>query len=194
MAAVAALLVTQTACADGFLAHTFTVKETGWIANFDIHRPKDCWNDFNRDITLVSAEALRSWEFHYGLEAMAGGGVFIANGTRTAEGTADRIRSDAYGVSFGGGLRWYPFVLYGVRPFGEGLVHIAYTPGHPFPNGGSAVNGYLRAGGGLRYDLSDRDAIEAGFHLAHVSNGGGLVPGNPAYNGQGWFLNVRWRS
>jgi hypothetical protein len=192
-AAFAAVLLAPAAGADGFLSRTFTVQETGWLANLDIHRPKDRWNEINRDITLASIEAWRTWEFHYGLEAQAGGGFFLANGTRTAEGTAETIRSDAYGVAFGGGLRWYGFGLYGLRPFGEGLVNIAYTPSHPFPAGGSAVNGYLRAGGGLRFDLSQRYAVEAGFHLAHVSNGGGLVPGNPAYNGQGWFLNLRWR-
>jgi hypothetical protein len=191
--AAALIAAAPAASADTLLSRAFTVKETGWVANFDMHRPKDTWNQTNRDITLMSLEGLRSWEFQYGLEAMAGGGVFIATGTRTDLGWAAPIKSDAYGVALGGGLRWYVFNLAGVRPFGDGFVNFAYTPTHPFPAGGSAVNGYLRAGGGVRYDISKQYALEAGFHLAHVSNGGGLVPGNPAYNGQGWFLNMRWR-
>lgn len=193
-ALLAAIALSPAASADSALARAFTVRETGWIANLDVHRPRDRWNDVNRDITLVSLQAQRSWEFAYGLEAQAGGGAFIAQGTRINEDGFTKVASDAYGVAFGGGLRWYAFRLYGMRPFGEGIVNIAYTPSHPFPTGGSGVNGYLRAGGGLRLDLSETYAVEGGYHLSHVSNGGGLVPGNPAYNGAGWFLNLRWRN
>lgn len=175
------------------LARFFTLQETGWIANLDLHRPRDAWNSRNRDITVLSLSVLRSWEFRYGLELQAGGGLFIARGTRNEPGWSNPIASDAYGVSLGGTVRWYAWEFWHLRPFGEATVHVTYTPSHPFPAGGSAVNGYLRAGGGLRADLTSRTGLEAGYHLSHLSNGGGLVPGNPAYNGHGFFLNLRWR-
>jgi hypothetical protein len=43
------------------------------------------------------------------------------------------------------------------------------------------------------YDVAPRFTIEAGYHLAHVSNGLGLVPQNPMWNGQGGFLSLRRR-
>lgn len=193
LAMLAAVCASLPAHAEGFFADAFTVKETGWLANVEYHRPRDLWNATNRDITVMSFSGARSWEFQYGLEAQLDAGLFIAQGTRNEIDYSQPIKSDAYGVNFGGGLRWYVFDLYGLRPFADGYVNIIYTPSHPFPAGGSAVNGYLRAGGGLRLDLSDRYAVEAGYHLSHVSNGGGMVPGNPAYNGNGMFLNLRWR-
>jgi opacity protein-like surface antigen len=79
-----------------------------------------------------------------------------------------------------------------MRIFIEGSVEILYTPGgSEFPAGGTGINAFLRAGGGVQYQITGRLALEAHYEYAHVSNGGGKVPQNPMWNGRGGGVSIR---
>ena len=65
--------------------------------------------------------------------------------------------------------------------------------GEPFPPNGTVINGLLRYGAGARVALSRRVAAEAGYRHAHISNGMGLVPLNPSFDGNGAFAGVAIR-
>lgn len=176
-----------------WFARAFTLSERGWSVNAEAHRPRDAYGRINRDIAVYTLNLERRWSFRYGTEFGANGGLFVADGTRNEPGYAAPRDSDSIGVNLGGSARQYLFAWHGIRPFAEGYINVLYTPGHPFPVGGSGVNGFLRVGGGIRIDLTDAYAIETGYHLSHISNGGGLEPSNPAYNGESLFLNLRAR-
>lgn len=147
----------------------------------------------NRPIDIVSVTAARVWRFPFGVQGSLGFGILNATGNRIEPGRQP-INSDATGVLLGGGLRVAPVRIGPVEPFAEGTVHFLWTAGHPFPAEGSSVNGFVRWGGGANVRLSDRISVEVGYHAAHVSNGGGLVPYNPAWNGRGGFVGLNWRS
>ncbi len=54
-----------------------------------------------------------------------------------------------------------------------------------FPAGGDIYNFMWRAGLLLEYRVNDDLGVGAGFHVMHVSNGQGLGPQNPSYEGAG---------
>ncbi len=163
--------------------------ERSWRLQADYLSPKEA----NRPIDVVTVTASHVWRFPFGVEAALGLGVLNANGQRI-EVNRPPLDSGATGALFGGGVRLAPMRVGPVEPFVEGGVHFLYTAGHPFPAEGSSVNGLVRWGGGVNVHLSDRLAVEGGYHGAHISNGGGLVSYNPAWNGRGGFVGLSWRS
>lgn len=60
-----------------------------------------------------------------------------------------------------------------------------------FPTGGKHHNGMLQAGPSVGATLAGGSRIDVGWRWMHVSNGQGLGPHNPSYEGTG--LTVRWR-
>ncbi len=152
------------------------------------------------NIRVQVVEGVRSWGSARGLELQMRGGLFHSEGARNASNIEKSNLasgdSRATGVIGGGAVRLYPLNLGAARLFAEGSVQILYTSfgsNSVFPAGGTGVNGFLRAGAGVAFDVSPRLTLEAAYHLAHVSNGSGLTPQNPMWNGSGGGLAIRRR-
>jgi hypothetical protein len=145
-----------------------------------------------QDYNAVNVEALdlaRVWRLGNMLELQGRLGAFHSQGTRL---DLDDSNSTTSGATFGIGSRLYPLAVRGIRIFIEGSAEILYTPGgSEFPPGGTGINAFLRAGGGVQYQITTRLALEAHYEYAHVSNGGGDVPQNPMWNGRGGGVSIR---
>lgn len=127
-----------------------------------------------------------------GFDLALGAGVLVAQGDRADTGQPP-VNSDATGFVAGGTLRLAPVSLGPVRPFVEGSARVLYTFGDPFPAGGTSVNGFVGWGGGVMVAASQDLSLEAGYRRVHISNGGGLVGYNPAWNGEGGFVGASYR-
>jgi hypothetical protein len=67
---------------------------------------------------------------------------------------------------------------------------VVYTKG--FPPGGDIYNFTFRMGVLLGYRISKSLKLEAGVRWMHVSNGQGLGPFNPSYEGLGFLTGVQF--
>lgn len=171
-----------------------TVRENGWFLSAAHYVPRDSFNERFRDIDVTMLTVGRAWRFGLGLEVQAIGSAVLARGS-TAEpfATEPPRDSDAEGIALGGGLRWTLLEWAGLSAFAEGSVRFLWTLGTPFPAGGTGVNGFTAWGGGLGYDVGPDLRLEATYHRTHISNGGGIVSWNPAWNGEGVALTLRYR-
>jgi hypothetical protein len=170
----------------------FSVDETSWVMRVEHAGPRDDFGRDFRDIGLTSLEVLRAWTLHGPLELRAGGGVTYANGSTGEPFSIDPARPvDILGFNAGVEARIDIVRHDRFRLFVDGSLNLLWTHGKLFPPGGTGVNGYMRAGPGAMVKLTDRVALEAGYHLTHVSNGAGLVPHNPAFDGHGAYLSIR---
>jgi len=149
----------------------------------------------SQDYNAINVEALdlaRVWRLGNVLELQARLGAFHAQGERLDAPYLYDSDSTTSGATFGIGSRLYPLAVRRMRIFIEGSVEILYTPGSSdFPPGGTGLNAFLRAGGGVQYQITKRLALEAHYEYAHVSNGGGDVPQNPMWNGRGGGVSIR---
>jgi hypothetical protein len=167
----------------------FSLAEEAWEVGFEYFFPLQ---DF-REIDVATLQANRVWRFAKGLELQAGGGIFQSIGNRTDRPPGGASDSTATGLSGGGGIR-YRFVHLGpVVLFIDGSAQILLTPKEPFPAGGSGLNGFLRGGAGLSYDVNPSVAVGFVYHVAHVSNASGIVLQNPGWTGQGGGVIVGFR-
>jgi len=168
------------------------VTRESWIFETSYLTPRGDFQDAIRDLEAISVTAMRSWEFASGIEAQLGGGLFSANGSTTELFSPDPPReSDATGLRAGGRVRYNFPEVGAVRPFVDAYAGVLWTPGQPFPAGGSGVNGVYEWGGGIETSLSDTWSVAAGWRNNHISNGGGLVAHNPAWDSEGAFVSVR---
>lgn len=144
------------------------------------------------DISFETVDVGRAWRLGSLLELQGRLGAFHSQGERLDAPYLPSQDSTTTGVTIGAGARLYVMQRRQVRLFVEGSVEILYTPwGQQFPVGGTGVNAFLRAGGGLQYQLTRRLALEAHLEYAHVSNGAGSVEQNPMWNGHGGGLTLR---
>lgn len=170
----------------------FSVDERSWVVRTEYNAPRNDFNRDFRDIGLATLEVQRAWTLHGPLELRAGGGITYAKGSTAEPLSAAPARNvDVLGFNGGVEARIDLLRLDRVRLFVDGSVNMLWTHGVQFPPGGTGFNGYLRAGPGAMVRLNDRLAVEAGYHLSHVSNGAGIVAHNPAYNGHGVYLSLR---
>jgi opacity protein-like surface antigen len=171
----------------------FDVDEKAILYSTEYYWPRGDFEEEHRkiDIALLSAHAV--WQFAGGFELQLGGGLLVGQGTKSQIDDPVERDSDGYGIHAGGTLRYYLLRTGPVSAFVDGILNTAWTPGQQFPDGGSGSNGWVQWGLGLRYDVSGDWAVEGGYRHSHMSNGGGLVPHNPAWNGQGMYLGVRQR-
>ena len=95
--------------------------------------------------------------------------------------------------TFGGGgdlvLRWHflrqpLFTIYSEAAFG---VVVTRTR---FPVGGTRVNFTPQLGLGASFRVHERASVIGGIRRLHISNGKGLVPENPAFDGLGGYFGV----
>lgn len=171
----------------------FSVDETSWVIRSEYNAPRGEFERAFRDIGLATLEIQRAWTLHGPLELRAGGGVTYAKGSTSEPFSIEPARSvDVLGFNGGVEARLDVIRPDRFRLFVDGSVNLLWTHGTQLPPGGTGVNGYLRAGPGAMVRLNDRVAIEAGYHLSHVSNGAGIVAHNPAYNGHGGYLSIRF--
>jgi hypothetical protein len=184
----------STGLTGAWLDDFFKLDERAWALSADYFATTE---GHRNDIDVELLEAARVWRFAGGLELQARGGLFHANGSRSSRDVfLDGIASgdsSVTGITGGGVIRFYVLTLGPARVFADGSAQVLYTPGDVFPAGGTGVNGLLRAGAGLSYDVSPNLTVEAAYHLAHVSNGSGLTARNPIWNGQGVGLGLRYR-
>jgi opacity protein-like surface antigen len=144
------------------------------------------------DIEIETLDVGRAWRLGSMLEVQGRLGAFHSEGQRLDAPWLTSENSRTSGVTFGGGVRVYPLQRRNVRMFIEGAAEILYTPGsEQFPAGGTGINAFLRAGGGVQYQITPRLALEAHYEYAHVSNGAGSVEQNPMWNGRGGGLTLR---
>lgn len=173
------------------------VTEEAWVFETEHFTPRGDFQQAIRDLDAVSVSAMRAWRYASGLELQLGGGVFHASGTTSELFSPDPpMDSGADGIRAGGRIRYNFPELGPVQPFVDGYAGVLWTPGSPFPAGGTAVNGMATWGGGMEFAVDDRWAVEAGWRNQHISNGGGLVDYNPAWDSQGAFISLRrtiWR-
>ena len=171
----------------------FSVDETSWVVRSEYNAPRDDFNRDFRDIGLATLEVQRAWTLHGPLELRTGGGITYARGSTSEPFSVEPARAVSV-LGFNGGVEARVDVIRHdqFRLFVDGSVNLLWTHGTQFPPGGTGVNGYLRAGPGGMFRLNDRIAIEAGYHFSHVSNGAGVVAHNPAYNGHGGYLSIRF--
>jgi len=165
--------------------------ETAWVTSLDYYAPRPGFDRQNRDIDVEDFRVTRAWHFRRGLEAQFGGLAFRASGTRTTNTSPPSLEgSDALGLGFGPMGRWNLLEIKRVRFFGDAGPDVIFT-NNPFPAGGTNYDFFLRAGGGAAFRLNESYWLEAGFRWTHISNGQGIGPGNPAWQGRGVAVALR---
>lgn len=90
------------------------------------------------------------------------------------------------------GMVLSPFPAWPARPFLTWSIGLLLFPQRPFLPGGDAYEGILSFGGGVEVSLSSRVTLRAQAQYAHLSNGQGLGPHNPAFDGVGGALGLGW--
>ncbi len=171
--------------------HPF-VQERASIFSYEFDVPYDSFDSQFRAIDVQAFRAARAWKYRYGFEGQLGALVFLGFGTKSEPfSSTPPENSNAGGVGFGPGARWNFVQTHRFRVFADGESDFIYALPQ-FPAGGSATNAFLRAGGGAAYRFGNKKWFEAGYRRAHVSNGGGIVPSNPAWNGKGIYVGVRF--
>ena len=172
----------------GLIARWFPLTQTANWLNVSYYTSMQDYNAIN----VEALDLARVWQFANIFELQGRLGAFHAQGSRSDAPWLDDSNSTTSGATFGIGSRLYPLSVQRMRIFIEGSVEILYTPGSSdFPAGGTGLNAFLRAGGGMQYQLTGRLALEAHYEYAHVSNGAGDVPQNPMWNGRGGGVSIR---
>jgi hypothetical protein len=165
--------------------------ETAWLVGIDYYAPQPGFDRENRDIDVENLRVARAWHFADGWEFQFGGAFFRASGTRTTNTSPPSLeRSDALGVTVGPVVRWNFLQLGRVRLFASLGIGLSYTNAD-FPAGGTPWDFFLRGGAGASFRISRTNWVEAGFWWTHISNGTGIVPGNPAWQGRGVSVSLR---
>lgn len=100
--------------------------------------------------------------------------------------------ADGTGLSASAFARFYPLQVAAFSLHLDVAAGVLWTS-DAWPPGGTSTNGIYRFGVGFEQSLGREWGITAGLRYLHVSNGGGLVPSNPAYDAIGGHLGVGYR-
>ncbi len=164
----------------------------GWLLRAESLEAREGFAEDFRDIDISTLELLRIWRLPWGLDFQFGGGPLVARGETSEplspEPPAD---SDTWGLQLGPGLRLRSPQWQGLSVHAETSLHLLWTT-NPFPPHGTRFNGLIRRGFGLSYAFGHDHALEAGYRSAHVSNGSGINPDNPSWDGEGFWLG--WKA
>jgi hypothetical protein len=172
----------------GLISRWFPLTQTANWLSVSYYTSAQEYNEIN----VEALDLARAWRLGNILELQGRLGAFHAQGIRLDTPYQYSSNSTTSGATLGIGSRLYPLAVRRMRIFLEGSVEILYTPGSSdFPAGGTGINAFLRAGGGVQYQITERLALEAHYEYAHVSNGGGSVPQNPMWNGRGGGISIR---
>lgn len=88
------------------------------------------------------------------------------------------------------GLRLTPFSTWRVRPFASWSAGLLFFPRTPFLPRGDIYEFILSFGLGVDVALSERVTLGAQLQYTHLSNGQGLGPHNPAFDGVTGVISV----
>ena len=129
---------------------------------------------------------------YYLLNRIAIGGasqITIPRGERIVDGKG--LSANTLGLSLAGSLRIE------VLNFSHHNFYIETQQGmlftlDSFPPGGTVWNFMVKYGIGYTIHLNQNKYLNFGWRWVHVSNGTGLVPTNPAYDGNGIYLGFRF--
>ncbi len=100
-------------------------------------------------------------------------------------------------VAHGGGggelaLHLAPFPSWRVRPFVRASAGLLFFLRDPFLPGGDVYEFMLNFGGGVEVSLGPRVVMGLHAHYSHLSNAQGLGPFNPAFDGLGAGIDLRY--
>ena len=168
--------------------------ENSWLASLEYLAPQPGFDRRSRDIDVSDIRVSRAWHFRWGLEFHLDAFFLRATGNRTAPSFAPSPAQEpngAYGLGVGPAFRWNFLQFRRLRLFADADPDIFFT-NHDFPAGGSKYNFFLRAGAGPAFRLTKSLWVESRFLWAHISNGQGIGPGNPAWQGRGVAAGVRY--
>lgn len=164
----------------------------GWLLRAESLGPREGFAEDFRDIDIDTLELLRVWRLPWGLEFQLGGGPLVTRGESSEPlSPAPPADSGTWGLHLGPGLRLRSPSWRGFSAYAETSLHLLWTA-DPFPAHGSRYNGLIRRGLGISYALGQHHALEAGYRFAHVSNGSGVNPDNPSWDGTGIWLG--WKT
>ena len=168
--------------------------EGSWLVGVEYYAPQPGFDRRNRDIDVSDIRVSHAWHFRWGLEFQLGAFFLRATGTRTAPSFAPnppQEPSDAYGIGVGPIFRWNFLQFRRLRLFADAEPDVFFT-NHDFPAGGAKYNFFLRPAAGPAFRLTNSLWVESRFLWAHISNGQGIGPGNPAWQGRGVAVCVRY--
>jgi opacity protein-like surface antigen len=166
-------------------------EDDAWSYEIERFGPRGSYEEAARDIDVTTISAVRAWRLRYGLELRAGAGLMLTDGYSTLDAPPYTHQSaDAYGVQTQIGLRYNLDLGDRARLFVDG-AHGFSALNTDFPEGGTNWNGLRRWGYGAAFDVTDTWTLEAAYRATHMSNGRGIGPDNPSYNGEGVFLAAR---
>jgi lipid A 3-O-deacylase len=123
------------------------------------------------------------------------GGVTLTGAWGDIVQLDERFRDVRFGTrAFGAGpaflLRLEP-LRFGGFSFAADMLGAIIFYDRDFPPGGDFYNLSWRIGGTLSYEIADGARVELGARWMHVSNGQGLGPFNPSYEGACVLLGVQ---
>jgi hypothetical protein len=107
-------------------------------------------------------------------------------------GSTDTGRSASGGGGGELGARALPFPTWPVRPYMRISAGFLLFPRAPFLPGGDLYDFILGLGAGLEIPIGSQLSVIGDLHATHLSNGQGLGPFNPAFNGYGGIVGFNY--
>ena len=140
----------------------------------------------------ISITQLNTTADYYLFNRLAIGGNLLVSIPR-GEYVKDFVGQSAntVGIGIAGSLRWELLNLLHHNFYIETAQGMLFTA-NDFPPGGTPWNFSVRYGLGYTVHLSDNRYLVFGWRWMHISNGTGLVPTNPAYDGNGIYIGFKF--
>lgn len=149
--------------------------------------------DSDRNIQTLSGNLLFGLEFFEQSPLSIYGGITITHAWGNIRQWENNIKVQHENKAIGVGpvflLRFEPYVYYGLSVSGDasGGIIVYSTE---FPYGGDIYNFMWRIGLSLHYRFNESYAMSVNYKWMHVSNGQGLGPFNPSYEGKGFGISL----
>jgi hypothetical protein len=123
----------------------------------------------------------------FGLVVLSKNNGYSTNDYRPELGKMD---ANSWGVGLTGLIRWQMVDIFQLSLFLDGSFGAIYYD-RGFPPQGTNFNYILRFGGGISYQLTEKNSLKIGCRFMHISNGKGWIENNPAINSLGGIIS--WR-
>jgi hypothetical protein len=107
-------------------------------------------------------------------------------------GSTDSGRSTNGGAGGELAARLVPFPAWPLRPYARMSAGFLLFLRGPFLPSGDFYDFIVELGGGLELPLGTRFSLMGDLHVSHLSNGQGLGPFNPAFDGYGGTLAINY--
>ncbi len=162
-----------------------------WAAYIEYYDSQDS----DRDISIVQLNAETGFNLFRGFSINGNAYLMLTSGQRTLEDSIPVIKqkADVFGAGFLGFLRWDVLRIQSHSLFVDAGAGMVFT-NNAFPPGGTVWNFTQRYSLGLAIGLNENAKVLLGWRHIHISNGKGFGhPKNPAYDGNGPYLGLRFR-